>query len=230
MLTLHDGDDLARLEAVVQDGVMRFAQAGQALAEIRDRRLYLGEYRSFDLYCRERWGFTRDRADQLIGASCIYHSLAAAGCTVLPQNESQVRPLMYGVQPEQRSEIWAQAVANAGGQTPTRDQVKAVRDCADTIRPQLSARVTANDTPIPVGSVVQVVKVDRSGKAAIVVNADGSEAKLFASEIKPLVTEQSLSRDKADLQYLRGLISEVLLLHGGEISQELKARLAAATN
>ena len=49
---------------------------GQALLEIRDRRLYKDAgFSAFDAYCRERWGWMARRSNQLIEAvEVIYES------------------------------------------------------------------------------------------------------------------------------------------------------------
>lgn len=52
--------------------VPEFVEIGLALATIRDRRLYRAEFRTFEEYCRERWGFSRRRAYQLIACARIY--------------------------------------------------------------------------------------------------------------------------------------------------------------
>jgi hypothetical protein len=47
---------LDQLEAIVQPGLSAYVDVGDALAEIRDRRLYRDSHPSFDAYVRERWG------------------------------------------------------------------------------------------------------------------------------------------------------------------------------
>ncbi len=39
-----------------------FYEAGMALKELRDRRLYRSTHRTFEEYCRERFGYGRDAA------------------------------------------------------------------------------------------------------------------------------------------------------------------------
>lgn len=55
-LTPAEVDNLNRLEAVAERGLGTYAEVGDALAEIRDRRLYRGTHPSFEAYVRERWG------------------------------------------------------------------------------------------------------------------------------------------------------------------------------
>ncbi|HET7037948.1 MAG TPA: hypothetical protein VFI42_19905, partial [Thermomicrobiaceae bacterium] len=82
---------LAELEAVIERGVPTFMEVGQALAEIRDARLYRETHTTFEAYCRERWGFTSSRARQLIGAS-----RQATVTAVTPRTEWEARRLRAG--------------------------------------------------------------------------------------------------------------------------------------
>jgi hypothetical protein len=60
---------LASLEKTIEQGLQTFVEVGLALMEIRDRKLYHGEYSSFKEYCRERWNFSDSRGRQLILAA-----------------------------------------------------------------------------------------------------------------------------------------------------------------
>ncbi len=50
---------LAELEAIIERGRQTFIEVGNALMEIRDRRLYRETHATFEAYCWERWGWTR---------------------------------------------------------------------------------------------------------------------------------------------------------------------------
>ena len=67
-------------------------------------------YGTFVGYCRERWGFYRDRADRLINAAKTINNLAPIG--VKPTSESQVRPLTH-LPPEEQKEVWKKAMEKA---------------------------------------------------------------------------------------------------------------------
>jgi hypothetical protein len=60
---------LASLEEKIEQGLQTFVEVGLALMEIRDRKLYRGEYSSFKEYCKERWNFSDSRGRQLILAA-----------------------------------------------------------------------------------------------------------------------------------------------------------------
>ncbi|MEM5838778.1 hypothetical protein AAHH59_10810, partial [Pediococcus acidilactici] len=70
-----------------------FYEAGVALRELRDTRLYRSTHRTFEEYCRERFGFRRSHSYQMIDAANVVENLSAIGGQLLPTNERQVRPL-----------------------------------------------------------------------------------------------------------------------------------------
>jgi hypothetical protein len=105
---------LAELEAVIERGIDTFKEVGQALMEVRDRRLYRATHGDFDTYCRERWGFTKTHANRLIRATKTVMGLAPIGATSLPVNEAQARELARIPNPETRAQVWEAAVAEHG--------------------------------------------------------------------------------------------------------------------
>jgi len=56
---------------LLSQSLKTFEQVGRAIAEIRDRKLYVEEYGTFDEYMRKRWGWSARRGYQLIEASSI---------------------------------------------------------------------------------------------------------------------------------------------------------------
>lgn len=67
-LTETTKDELERNEHIIERGKSAFIEVGTALMEIRDKRLYQEKYKTFDDYCRERWGWERTIAYHYIGA------------------------------------------------------------------------------------------------------------------------------------------------------------------
>ncbi|WDD36132.1 hypothetical protein PQG02_31110 (plasmid) [Nostoc sp. UHCC 0926] len=121
-----------------------FFEAGKALAELRDRRLYRSTHSTFEEYCKDRFGFERRHPYRLIEAAGVVDNLIKmcpiwtqneiedAPATVhsdqlqiLPTSEGQVRP-MTKLEPQQQQEVWQQAVELAGGKVPTGRIVKDV--------------------------------------------------------------------------------------------------------
>lgn len=124
-LTLPEHDRLAELEAVVERGVQTFVEVGDALAEIRDRRLYRGTHGTFEAYCGNRWGIARSTAYQLIEAAEVVENVRHGGHETLPANERQARPLA-ALPAEQQPEAWALALAEGNGKPTAADVKRAV--------------------------------------------------------------------------------------------------------
>ncbi|MBA3262349.1 MAG: hypothetical protein H0T69_07775 [Thermoleophilaceae bacterium] len=98
--------DLTALETVVREGLATFIEVGQALAEIRDRRLYRAGHGSFEEYCHEQWLLSRTRAYQLIDAAGVAE-MSTNGGHAAPSNERQARELVPLKDDEQAVvEVW----------------------------------------------------------------------------------------------------------------------------
>jgi hypothetical protein len=105
------GRSFAELVAIVDRDIDTVRGVGVVLSEIRYRwRIFKREagYDDFDTFCRQRWGFSRQRADQLISASEV-SSLDDKNATKVAdlssiKNERQARELAR-VEPERRQEI-----------------------------------------------------------------------------------------------------------------------------
>lgn len=125
-LTPAEIDDLARLESSIETGKRVFEVVGIALAEIRNRKLYRRDYGTFEVYCQERWGWSRFRSLQLIAA-----------CEV-------VQDLPEGLQKEVPNE----RVARELGKLPPAKRVKRVKAAKASSEKLTSANVRPNP-PIP---------------------------------------------------------------------------------
>ena len=69
VMSVRETNLLAEREATIERGKKRLVDMGWALGIVRDLRLYKREYRSFDKYCRAKWGCSRQRAYRLIKAA-----------------------------------------------------------------------------------------------------------------------------------------------------------------
>lgn len=117
-----------------------FFEAGKALAELRDRRLYRSTHKTFEEYCRDRFSYTHRHVNYLIAASLVVDNIKMGtngsqneeademgtnGSQILPTSERQVRPLI-ALEPQQQQEVWQAAVQEAGGKVPSGRIVKDV--------------------------------------------------------------------------------------------------------
>ncbi|MBD2492560.1 hypothetical protein [Aulosira sp. FACHB-615] len=142
-LTSEEQSDRLHLERRVERA---FFEAGKALMELRDRRLYRSTHRTFEEYCRDRFGYTHRRVNYLIAGSVVFDNIAmgticsqnreadetGTNCSqnekvdttrpnrsrILPTNEGQVRPLAQ-LEPQQQVEVWQRAVQVAKGKVPS---------------------------------------------------------------------------------------------------------------
>lgn len=111
-LSKREHNRFEKLEETIREGLKTFYTVGEALAEIRDSRLYREHFDTFELYCRDRWGFSKTSANRHILAYKTVDLLAPIGAT--PSKESQVRP-MTKLEPQKQVEAWDRAVKEAGG-------------------------------------------------------------------------------------------------------------------
>lgn len=113
---------LADLEVVIERGLGTFVKVGEALATIRDQRLYRQGHETFEDYCRDRWGFSASRARQLIGASETVTAVTVGGGPA-PTNEAQARALTAVKDaPSDAAEAMQRASDNTGG-NPTAEAI-----------------------------------------------------------------------------------------------------------
>lgn len=132
-LSLPESARLVALEEVIERGLSNFIKVGEALAEIRDSKLYRIEYATFEDYCREEWEMSRPSVYRLIGAAQVSANLSPIGDTESPRpsTESQVRPLTKLPDPAQQRAAWEDAVQQSNGK-PT---AKHVEQAVSRIRP-----------------------------------------------------------------------------------------------
>ncbi|MBW4456289.1 MAG: hypothetical protein KME55_28320 [Nostoc indistinguendum CM1-VF10] len=140
-LTQEEQSDRLHLERQVEKA---FYLAGKALTELRDRKLYRSTHKTFEEYCRERFGFERRYPYRLIESTVVVDNLIkmcpnrthfqndldtsapdSSEGQVLPINEYQLRPLIP-LKPEVQREAWQKAVEEAGGKVPSGRIVKDV--------------------------------------------------------------------------------------------------------
>jgi hypothetical protein len=157
-LSEEEQQERERLEKQIVDS---FYQAGVALRELRDRKLFRSTHRTFEEYAKNILGFTRIRLYQLIGAAQVYENIREnvnAPLTLLPTTEYQCRSLVKLSQEEQ-VEAWKIAVDLAGEKIPTS---AAVRQAVL----EIEQRAT-QEKPIPftVDDVVRIRVKDNPGLA-----------------------------------------------------------------
>lgn len=105
---------LEHLEQEIEAGIKTFLTVGNALAEVRESRLYRSRYETFESYCSCRWSLSRSRAYQMIEAAEVVSTIVDTGAPA-PTNEGQARALA-AAPPEERADVMT-AVAEKGKPT-----------------------------------------------------------------------------------------------------------------
>jgi hypothetical protein len=92
-LTADERLRLTELEPVVERGLRSYIDAGRALREIRDSRLYRVEFSSFPPYLRQRFNLSIAHATHMIEAAQIAEALSRETVEP-PATEAQARQLL----------------------------------------------------------------------------------------------------------------------------------------
>ena len=108
---------------------------GESLAAIRDARLYRQTHDTFEAYCKERWGWSKQHAYQLIES-------AQAASTIVDKSaitkESQARELAK-VEPQRRQEVIERATEATGGNLTARAIAEAARPSVEYEESEIAA-------------------------------------------------------------------------------------------
>jgi hypothetical protein len=122
-LTRAETTKLAKLEAVIDAGMATFVSVGNALTEIREKRLYRESHGTFEGYCEKRFGITPQHGGRLIAAAEVVGILEPMGS--IPVNERQARELVpLKDKPGLVTQVWEEIQVETNGK-PTAKAVKA---------------------------------------------------------------------------------------------------------
>lgn len=145
-LSKPETDTLTTCERIIEAGKQTFLDVGIALLKIRDGRLYRATHKTFEEYCRQRWGWSRQRANQQIAAAEVVSNLTTVVVkTELPKTESVARPLAALPPPQQR-QAWAKATETAKAEArpvTAKDTERAAKD----VKPFLGTIVPKTKAP-----------------------------------------------------------------------------------
>ena len=125
-LTAEELHILESCESIIQQHLAEFFKVGVALATVQEGRLYRLNFKTFEHYCAEKWGFGRSQAYRLVDAAKVQKLLSPLGDNVpLPTTERQIRPLA-GLPPKVAEKAWKIAVERSEHGAPTGELVAAV--------------------------------------------------------------------------------------------------------
>lgn len=153
---------LQGLEDTIRSGLASFVEIGRALSKISAEQLYREEGESFEDYCERRWEISRQHGYRLMKASECFDKLKAElpKGTLLPHNESQLRPLIETLPPKQWVKAWKQALSDSLGVKMTAEVVeKVVRKMVGKPKPSTPPVRKKVRDPMPTETMVRITKV-----------------------------------------------------------------------
>jgi hypothetical protein len=239
-LTTTECSQLEKCETTIERGINTFVEVGEALAEIRNAKLYRAFHRTFEAYCDEKWKFSRQRAYQLIDQAKVVRAVAdAAGADlstavdkITEREAREIKGDLPAVAAEiksrvERGEIPAKAVADVmsqkrearrtRGKNPEQDEWDRQRD---EHRAQMPAFVAEREA-------AKAANTAKSGEDGL---TDGERIEALESEA--IALEEENARLKAEnkkfgemrVQFEKGGFEEVIRGKDAEISA-LKSRV-----
>ncbi|MBD2184425.1 hypothetical protein H6S82_10565 [Planktothrix sp. FACHB-1355] len=221
---------LEELEAVIEQGLQTFYEVGKALDEIREKKLYRETHKTFDAYCRDKWGIARRTAYQFIDAAHVMENLCAIAHKI-PTKENQVRPLK-GLPSELQIQIWQEAVESAPNGIPTGAAVQRLVDRRVSSR---TTRRTSGDASEELGQLrlenqrlkeqLRQRDLDRERRAAEVA-AELERLREENRQLKAELRQRDIDWERR-LAYEREKIREELR---AEIREEVKAEYEGQIN
>lgn len=134
-LSPQEQAELLDLEHTIEHGLDSFLAVGDALAAIRDGRLYRATHRNFATYLADRWPEigSRRSADRLISAAEVDRDLQRIGLRVA--NEAQARELSP-LAPDERRAVMLQAIEASPDGKPTAAAIKRAAVAVKPAAPQ----------------------------------------------------------------------------------------------
>lgn len=155
-ITLDERSRLYKLEETIEHGLNTFVDVGNALLEIRDKRLYRQEYSTFEEYCNKRWNMKQSRAYQFMDSAKVVGILQSSTIVeLLPTNEAQARPLT-SLEPAEQIEAWKRAITSTPeGKITAAVVLKAAKEIQQEKRDERRAErvekivgITSNNKPL----------------------------------------------------------------------------------
>lgn len=121
-LTLADRARRQELEATISRGWRTFIQVGEALEEIRAKRLYREDFTTFEEYCQKVWSWSRQRAYQMMDGAKTARTLEEVGVQVSSEKQArELKPVAQAVAAApvaQRKSVFEEAMQKAMTPTP----------------------------------------------------------------------------------------------------------------
>jgi hypothetical protein len=115
---------LKECEDRIARGIAGFKEAGEALLIVREEELYREQYRTWENYCDQRWGFTDGRARQLILGMKTAREIESVTGVSLPTEAATREIRKYAVEDRPKIVSAAAALAVAENREMTTTDIK----------------------------------------------------------------------------------------------------------
>jgi hypothetical protein len=125
-LSIAETIKYSNCKEIITSGLQSFIDVGDALADLRDGKLYREEYSTFEECCDAEFGITPSYARRLVAATGVIENLKSVPIGTIPENEAQARPLV-GLPADKQAEAFKAATDKAAseGRKVTGADVKA---------------------------------------------------------------------------------------------------------
>lgn len=196
---------LGHFEQIIETGLTSFLDVGNALLEIQAGRLYLqSNHKTFEDYCRERWGLTRGRAYQLMGAAETVEALTIVGAEDIPTTESAVRELKHSSNdPVEQAAILKKAAKKA-----PKDKSGKPKLTAKGIKEAAAKPPTSIDPEAAMEAEILRTKADAAPKPSQFVPEEFDPAMTAEEDEKPGAVPKHLEAIVAALPEFKGAIAD----------------------
>lgn len=146
-LTVPDRCRFAELEDTIEKRIQAFYEIGEALNEIRNRKLFRDEFPSFGEYCQHRWGFAKQYAYRLIAAHKTLENVDATEEQKAGLRETHLRPLAI-LEPDEQKKAFNQAIETAPGGQLTEKHVQSIVNHGSPTETAHTVRMKATRGPV----------------------------------------------------------------------------------
>lgn len=139
-LTPEEQSLFKQCEDRIARGIAGFKEAGEALMIVREEELYREQYRTWENYCEQRWGFTDGRARQLILGAKTAAEIEGVTGVALPTEAATRELRKYAVEDRPKIATAAAALAvSENREITTTDIKRAANPPVKTVDPDKQA-------------------------------------------------------------------------------------------
>lgn len=202
-LSTEEASRLSKLEKQIDAGKHTWVAVGNALEEIRDRRLYRKDHKTFEEYCQKRWGWSSRHGNRVIKSASAVKALTDKMGPIGPISECGARALAE-VPKECRHEVWQEASKN--GEPVTAKSVDAAAakvKAKDAIRVDEIGRRIPKDILVDWDRAVEVATRLRSLVSKVKVELENGLG-------KDVIFSPMMSQDIATARQLHHAIGEMI--------------------